>query len=97
MDCSGLSGKELEVCQKLENRLPHNDPDVNLIFNSAFGIATFLAVTFIVIGGINFITSAGDSGKVRKAKSTVLYAVIGLIIVLASYAIVNFVMKNVTK
>ena len=47
----------------------------------AIGIAGVVAGVFLVIGGISYITSAGDSNKLQKAKSTILYAVIGLIIV----------------
>ena len=40
--------------------------------------------------------SAGDSGKVKKAKDTILYGIIGLIIALLAFAIVNFVIAKVT-
>ena len=40
-------------------------------------------------------TSAGDAGKVKKAKDTILYGVIGLVIVVLAFAIVNFVIVNI--
>ncbi len=61
------------------------------IFNVVIGIVGILAVVMIVLGGINYTTSAGDASKVKKAKDTILYGIIGLIISLLAFAIVNFV------
>ena len=52
-----------------------------------------IAVIFIIIGGINYTTSQGDPGKVKKAKYTILYAVIGLIVSLLAFAITAFVLN----
>ena len=54
-----------------------------------------LCVIFLIWGGIQYILSAGDSGKVTNAKNTILYAVIGLIICIVAYAIVQFVLRNI--
>ncbi len=45
----------------------------------------------IVIGGIKYTTSNGDSSSVTSAKNTILYAVVGLIVAMMAYAIVNYV------
>ena len=55
----------------------------------------FVAVIYIVIGGVGYMTSSGDSNKVKKAKDTILYAVIGLIICALSFAIVQFVLDGI--
>ena len=47
------------------------------------------------IGGVGYMTSSGDAGKVKKAKDTILYGVIGLVIVALSFAIVNFVISSI--
>ena len=65
------------------------------ILNGVIGVLGIVAVVVIIIGGIGYMTSAGDAGKVKKAKDTILYGVIGLIIVVLSFAIVNFVIANV--
>lgn len=54
----------------------------------------FVAVIYIVIGGVGYMTSSGDSNKLKKAKDTILYAVIGLIICALSFAIVQFVLDG---
>ncbi len=68
---------------------------VNTVINVAIGIIGLLAVIMIIVGGFQYTTSAGDSGKVTKAKNTIMYGVIGLVIALLAYAIVNFVLKSV--
>jgi Type IV secretion system pilin len=59
--------------------------------NLAYFIAGVVAVIVIIVGGITFATSSGDSAKVTKGKNMVLYSVIGLVVVLAAFAITNFV------
>jgi hypothetical protein len=50
-----------------------------------------IAVVMIIFGGIKYSTSAGDSNKVTSAKNTLLYAVVGLVVAIFAYAIVNWV------
>ena len=52
-----------------------------------------IAVIFIIIGGINYTMSQGDPGKVKKAKDTIMYAVIGLMVSLLAFAITAFVLN----
>lgn len=67
---------------------------VNII-NAIVGALGLVAVIFIVVGGVNFMTSSGDAGKVQKAKNTILYATIGLVICVLAFAIVNFVITGI--
>lgn len=53
-----------------------------------------ISVIVIIVGGIRYTTSNGDSNKVTQAKNTILYAVIGLVIALLSYAIVIFIVNQ---
>ncbi len=55
-----------------------------------------VAVIMIIIGGFRYITSGGDTTKVAGAKNTILYGLIGLIIVALAQVIVRFVLKSVT-
>ena len=63
------------------------------ITNTILYIVGVIAVIVLIIGGIRYLISGGDSKKVTDAKNTVLYAIIGLIIALLSFAIVNFVIS----
>ncbi len=67
--------------------------DVINIFSVVVGV---VAVIMIIVGGFLYITSAGDSNKVGTAKNTILYALIGLVIVALSQFIVKFVLSRVT-
>ena len=70
---------------------------IQTILNSVIAICGIIAVIFIVIGGIKYMTSSGDSGKVKQARDTILYAVIGLIVCALAFAIVNFVIGGILK
>jgi Type IV secretion system pilin len=63
------------------------------IFSLIVGI---LSVIMIIFGGLKYITSGGDSGKVTGAKTTVIYAVIGLVIVALAQFMVQFVLNKVS-
>lgn len=65
------------------------------ILKYVLGISGLIAVVFLVIGGISYITAGGNEETTKKATRTLLNAVIGMIIVFAAYAIVITVQKNV--
>ena len=50
----------------------------------------------IIWGGIRYVLSAGNSAALTSAKNTIVYAVIGLIVAILAYAIVNFVINTVS-
>jgi hypothetical protein len=63
------------------------------IFSVVVGV---VAVIMIIYGGFRYITSGGDSGKITSAKNTIIYALIGLVVVALSQFIVKFVLAKVT-
>lgn len=65
------------------------------ILNAIIAVSGLVAVVFVLIGGINYITSSGDSNKLEKAKKTILYATIGLVICALSFAIVNWTISAI--
>ena len=67
---------------------------LNNIINVVIGVIGFIAVIVIILGGVQYTTSAGESAKVKKAKDTIMYGIIGLIVALLAYSIVNFVLSN---
>ena len=56
-----------------------------------------LSVIMLIWGGIRYTTSAGDSNKVTSAKNTVLYAIVGLVVSILAWAIVNMVIDKFTS
>lgn len=71
--------------------------NVTGIINGVIAALGIIAVVIIIIGGVSYMTSSGDSAKVKKAKDTILYGVIGLIICVLAFAIVNFVITNIIQ
>ena len=68
---------------------------LNTVINVALAVIGFVAVVMIILGGVQYTTSAGDSGRVKKAKDTIMYGIIGLVVALLAYAIVNFVLSGI--
>lgn len=68
---------------------------VTTILSWIVGLLGIVAVVVIIMGGVSYMTSAGDAGKVKKAKDTILYGIIGLIVAALAFAIVNFVIGGV--
>lgn len=69
--------------------------DVSNAFNWAYGIAGLVAVVFIIKGGVDYLLSAGDPGKVKKATQSLIFAVVGLVVVLVAALITSFVINSV--
>ncbi|MDO4271388.1 MAG: hypothetical protein Q4C83_00150 [Candidatus Saccharibacteria bacterium] len=64
---------------------------VKKIINTMLFIVGILAVVMIIYSGIRYITAHGDKGQVASAQSTLIYSIVGLVVAIVSYAIVNFV------
>lgn len=58
-------------------------------------IVGIVAVIMVIIAGLKFVTSSGDTNKVASAKNSLIYAIIGLVVVAASQMLVHFVFNQV--
>lgn len=67
------------------------------IINGVIGILGLVCVVVMIIGGINYMTSAGAADKVKKGKDTILYGLIGLVICVLAFALVNWVIGSIIK
>ncbi|MBI4090880.1 MAG: hypothetical protein HY422_02550 [Candidatus Komeilibacteria bacterium] len=65
---------------------------VNNAVKTILGIVGALALFMFVYGGMLWMTSGGNSGRIEKGKDTLIWATIGLFIIFASYAILNFIL-----
>ena len=86
-----LEVREAAGCSGNTDDFPHV---IIGIINAVLGIIGLVAVIVIIYAGVQYMTSIGDVQKVKKAKDTLLYAAIGLIICVLSFAIVNFVVAK---
>ncbi len=68
------------------------------IFERVVNVLLFLvgaiSVIMLIIGGIRYIVSAGDQNAVTGAKNTIMYAIVGIIVAVVAYGIVNFVLSR---
>jgi drug/metabolite transporter (DMT)-like permease len=70
---------------------------IKTIVNVLLFILGAVAVVMIIFGGIKYTTSNGNSSQVSSAKDTILYSVVGLVVAILAYAIVNFVISSFSK
>ena len=69
---------------------------ITTISNTVLLLVGVVAVLFLIIGGFQYISSAGNPENVGKAKQTILYAIIGIVVTLLAYVIVKFVIGQLT-
>lgn len=101
-DGSESTTNDLTGCNDLSNSGGVFEEDdlmstLTVIINVVVGVVGFVAVVMIIMGGISFATSQGDTSKVAKARNTILYGVVGLVVALLAFAIVNFVLGAIFK
>jgi len=65
------------------------------IINALLVLAAIAAIVFVIIGGVRYITAQGDEDAVEQAKNTVIYAIIGIIVIILAAVIVNFFVSQV--
>lgn len=94
--CSGANTLQLGQDDSDCSDVDADDEGLNAliakVINIVSVIVAIVAVIMIIVGGFKYIASGGDSGKVTGAKNTILYAVIGLIIVAVAQFVVKFVL-----
>ncbi|HZM63710.1 MAG TPA: pilin [Candidatus Saccharimonadales bacterium] len=95
---------DLEVPNATKNcksQLSGGTSRINKIITQAINIFSIIvgivAVIMIIVGGFKYITSGGDSGNVTSAKQTIIYAVIGLVIVALAQFLVQFVLDKASQ
>lgn len=67
---------------------------INNVIKAILGIVGAIALLYLVLGGLTWLTSQGNSDKVKKGRETVVWAIIGLAMIFFSYAILSFVFTN---
>ena len=87
-----------EGLNKVQNANTGASANVDDIISKSinFALMAIVSVFMLILGGFKYTTSNGDSAKVTSAKNTIMYSLIGLLIAIFAYAIVNFVVNKVT-
>lgn len=68
---------------------------VQAILNIVFMVTGSISVLMFAIGGLRYITAQGDPAQLSKAKGTLIYALVGLVVSISAVTIVTFVLGNV--
>lgn len=92
--CSGAEldingGQQCDAAQTSGDKLNNLIRDIINVVSIIVGI---VAVVMIIVGGLKYITSGGESSNVSSAKNTIIYAIIGLVVVALAQFIVRFVL-----
>ncbi len=98
--CAGVNLEINSNCQDLDSEgggLGQFNRLIKRIINLLSVIVGVVAVIMIIVGGLRYITSGGSDTSVTSAKNTILYAIIGLIIVALAQILVRFVLRQVTQ
>lgn len=87
VDCA--QGKQTQA-----NLFAGNDSLFKTVTNVLLFLIGAVSVIMLVVGGFRYVLSSGDSTAVANAKNTILYSVVGIVVALLAYAIVNFVVSS---
>lgn len=74
-----------------------SDQSIAGIMNVVYLVLGIVAVFVIVIAGIIFMTSRGDQNNIARAKNAILYAVIGLVVVMMAFVITQFIIGQISS
>ena len=67
---------------------------VQTVINTLLSIIGVLAVVMLILGGIRYTTSQGDKTAIESAKNTILYAIIGIVVAFAAFALVSYLVTT---
>ena len=73
------------------------DSDIQTLLMNVYIVAGIVAVIAIIIGGVRYTTSGGEASNIKAAKDTILYAVVGLVVIIMAAAITDFVINGIGK
>lgn len=89
--CANTTGANCAPQASAETKV---NSTIKLVLNMLSFIVGIIAVIMVIVGGLKYITSSGESSNVSSAKNTILYAIIGLIVVVLAQVIVRFVLQK---
>lgn len=95
--CGGIALDDTSSCSTVAAGKKDPNSIIKMALQIFSAIVGVIAVVVIIISGVKYITSGGDSGKTAQAKDTLLYAVIGLVVALLAQVIVQLVINKVAK
>lgn len=84
-----------EISESLGNE--ELESTIEYFINAFLAVLALIAVILILVGGFQWMTAAGNDDKVATAKKTLVAAIIGLLIILAAWAVTNFFLREIQE
>ena len=86
----------LAVATELQNPLGTDDPRVFIgrLIKGILGLSGSIALLMFVYGGVVYLTAQGESERIQRAKNTLIWATMGLAVIVGSYAFLNYLFKG---
>lgn len=95
--CNGVAADSTSICSNTDEGSVLSGP--NSILRNGLRIFVFIvgftSIVMVMVGGFRYITSQGDPGGLASARQTLIYAIVGLVIALASEGILRFIVDRV--
>lgn len=92
IDQSCPDGATAKICDTKKDNIENNNFIQNLV-NTLLYLLGAAAVIVIIIGGLTYTTANGDANRTKQAKNIIFYAVVGLVLAIMAWGIVNFVAR----
>lgn len=84
--CKEVGGENVTIEDIIQN-----------ILTTIIVVSGTIAVVFVIVGGVKYITSSGNPAEIEKARKTIIYALIGLAVCTLAFVIVNFVVSAINR
>lgn len=92
--CNGNTS-ESAACENNQDDITGSDGIFARITRLIALIGGIIAVIMIIIGGFFYVTSGGDSGKIKTARDTIIYATVGLVVIALAQSIIVFIINRI--
>ncbi|OIO46744.1 MAG: hypothetical protein AUJ28_01945 [Parcubacteria group bacterium CG1_02_37_51] len=82
---------------EIDNPIGTKDPQqlAGMIIKAVLGLVGIIALLYFILGGFQWMTAAGNLDKVKKGRDTLIWATLGILIIFASYSLVNYFFEQV--
>ncbi len=95
--CAGLGAAGEECGDNADEDSNKVGSTIETVINILSLIGAVIAVIMLIVGGIRYVTSSGDSSSTASARNTIIYALVGLVIIALAQVIVRYVVSTVSK
>lgn len=90
----GVNSASGQGCSTTAQPTTSLDSEIHTVINLLSLVVGLIAIIMIIIAGLRYITSAGEAEKIKSAKNTLIYAIVGLVIVALAQTIAHFVLTE---